>query len=544
MMCSPHVREKRNELLVGLAVAMVAFLVYANSLGNGFVWDDDVVIVANAALKGNALSLFSGIDVARATELNPYYRPLALLTFLLEERLHGLTPFLVRLFNVLLHAVNAFLVYRLAKSLIKNRSAALLTGLIFAVHPLQAEGVDFNAGGRNTMLAAFFILTSYLVHERSSRQEKTAGACAGAALFFAGLLSKETTLAIMPFIATLEITPLCGADAVRRRRAIVRLIPYAVCMAFYLVLRNNALSGAGIRMEILPGLGTRLLENLYIIPRYLLTVLCPTTLSSKYSIPDDLHLLALPLFVAWLCVIGSLVWLFTRGRSRATLFGLAWFTAFWLPVSGVFPIPSAPLADRYLYVPAIGLWLLVADQAVRLQPSRDVARRWGVLAAAVVLMTLAALTARRNRDWRSDVALFTRLVEQYPEQAFGHHNLGCAYMDKMKNIDLAEREFERALAIDPVFPRLRTQLGYVRLQRGDFEGALRHYAEAVKLNPADAEAHLNSGIALEKLGHYDEAIVEYRLFLATPGNELAGARPGAEQKVLGLSLLINGVGRQ
>lgn len=94
-MCSPHVREKRNDLLVGLAVAMVAFLVYANSLGNGFVCDDDVVIVANAALKGNALSLFSGIDVARATELNPYYRPLTLLTFLLEERLHGLTPFLL-----------------------------------------------------------------------------------------------------------------------------------------------------------------------------------------------------------------------------------------------------------------------------------------------------------------------------------------------------------------------------------------------------------------------------------------------------------------
>ena len=117
MKCSPHVREKRNDLLVGLAVAMVAFLVYANSLGNGFVWDDDVVIVANAALKGNALSLFSGIDVARATELNPYYRPLTLLTFLLEERLHGLTPFLVRLFNVLLHAANAFLVYRLRRAL-------------------------------------------------------------------------------------------------------------------------------------------------------------------------------------------------------------------------------------------------------------------------------------------------------------------------------------------------------------------------------------------------------------------------------------------
>ncbi len=82
--------NERSNLLVGLVVAVVALLVYANSLGNGFVWDDDVVIVANPALKGTALSLFSGIDVGRTAELTPYYRPLSLLTFLIEERLHGL----------------------------------------------------------------------------------------------------------------------------------------------------------------------------------------------------------------------------------------------------------------------------------------------------------------------------------------------------------------------------------------------------------------------------------------------------------------------
>ena len=536
--------EKRNDLFCGLAVALVAILVYVNSLGNGFVWDDDVVIVANSALKGTVLSLFSNIDTGRTAELTPYYRPLTIFTFLVEQRLHGLTPFLVRLVNVLLHAANACLVYRLARSRFQDKYAALLAGLLFAVHPLNAESVDFNAGGRNTMLAAFFILASYLVHERSARQEKFSGAIAGAALFLAGLFSKEIAVAILPFIIALEIFPLRGAGPVLRRRAAVRLIPYAACAALYLALRNNALSGAGVHVEILPGLGTRLLENVYIIPRYLMTVVWPTTLASTYFVPDDLHLLTLPLVGAWLCIVGMLGWLLTRGRSRAVLFGLSWLTAFWLPVSGIFPIPSAPLADRYLYVPAIGFWLLVAYHAVRLLPAHDAARRYGAVAAAVVLLVLAALTARRNLDWKSDVALFTRVVEQYPERAFGHHNLGCAYLDKEKNLDLAEREFAVALALDPLFPRLRTQMGYARMQRGDYEGALRHYAEAVRLNPNDAEAHYNSGMALEKLWRYDEAIVEYRLFLATPGNELADARPLAEERVRGLSRWLNEVGRK
>jgi hypothetical protein len=527
--------DNRHDLLFGLSVAALACVVYFNSLGNGFVWDDDIVILGNPALKGNPLALFSGIDSGRVSESTPYYRPLTQLTFMAERVLHGANPYYVRLLNVLLHAVNSFLVYRLARSSTLGLYGSFLAAALFAVHPLNAEAVNFNSGGRNTMLAAFFLLSSYLVHRWSQKNESITGAWGGAVLLMAGLLSKETALAILPLVIGSEYAAFRQRNVFSGRQSIIRFISYLAVVVGYLILRHNALLKAGVVIEILPGLTGRLLANFYIIPRYLLNVVWPGMLSPRYFIPDDLHLYALYLSVSWLLIGGVLWWLLTGGRSRTSLFGLAWTAAFWIPVSGIVPIPSAPLADRYLYVSSIGIWLIVADQLGLLIRSRGKIRNSVFAATAMILVVLASVTVRLNLAWCNDIALFSRLVRNYPERAYGHHNLGCAYLDKDKNLDRAEKEFEEALALDPAFPRLRTQMGYARLLRNDFHGALHHYKEALKLNPSDAEAHLNSGIAFENLKRYDEAIMEYRSFLATPATELPAARPEIEAKILMLS---------
>lgn len=525
----------KKEFLFGLLAAVVALLVYANSLGNGFVWDDNAVITGNPAVKGSALSLFRGIDTTRMTEPTQYYRPLTLLSFLVEDRLHGLTPFCVRLANILLHAANTLLLYLLARTLFTSRHASLLVALLFAVHPVHTEGVDFNSGGRNTMLALFFVLSAYLLHSRSVARANISGAYAGALMFLAGLLSKEFAVCILPFILAAEVPARVDRSPGRDGQLVARLTPYVVLLGLYVFLRNNALAMADVKMEIFPGLLARLQDDIYIIPRYLLTIVWPFALTSKYFIPDDLHALALPLFAAWFAILMSIGWLLARERSRATLFGISWAVSFWLPVSGIVSIASDPLADRYLYAPAIGLWIVAADQGLRMIPANVPWRRIAQVSMLIILVMLSLLTIRRNLDWRDDFTYFSRFVEEYPDRAFGYHNLGCAYLDKKRDLDGAEREFTKALSIDPAFPRLRTQLGYVSLLRGDYQRALVHYDEAVKLNLLDTEALLNRGIALERLGRYTEAVTSYRLFLNSPINELRGARPYAEERINALS---------
>jgi tetratricopeptide (TPR) repeat protein len=555
--------EQRRDILFGILVAVIAFLVYADSLGNGFAMDDFSVILNNPVLRGSPLDLIFSIDTTSDIQPVPYYRPLTYLTFLIEERLHGFTPFLVRLFNVLLHSANALLVYCLAIGLLQERRAAFMAGLLFAVHPLNSEGVNFNAGGRNTMLACFFVLAAFLSHRRGVIGKRFLWTLAGAAFFIAGLFSKEHAIAVLPFIIWLELSELSGDVSYSRLKAAWRLFPYAAGTGFYLVMRWITLNTHGVQTNIIPGLGAkvldslylipdmgeRLLNNLYIIPKYLLTVLWPTRLSSVYEIPSDIHLMALPVAAAWLVIIGIVIYLLTRGRTSASLFGLFWLFAFWLPVSGIVWFASSPLADRYLYLPAIGIWIIGADQFVRLIPSGRMSHRLAAAAAAVILLFLSALTIERNMDWKNDVTLFSRVVEDYPENPYGHAYLGDSYFVRGGGEDLllAEREFKKALDLQPMVYRnnrpippmyslmVNNKMGHIRLFRGDYEGALYCYSEALTIYPLDKEALLNRGKALEHLGRYGEAAADYRLFLSAPGREFAESRPYAEERVRELS---------
>jgi protein O-mannosyl-transferase len=528
----------RGGLRSVLCILLATVVAYATALNNGFVWDDIPIILQNQNLLNSPFSLLGGIDTCSSTDLTPYYRPFTYFSFLLDERLHGFTPWAMHLVNLALHAGVALLSYKLAQKHLPGTGSPLLVGLLVAVHPIHGEAVNFLSGGRNTLLSSLFVLAAWLWHEQSARSTRFPSALLGAVSFMAALLAKETALALLPFIIALEWSHLRSQTPIIQHRAVMRLAPYVAGVAVYWILRSNALASAGVAIEVFPGLGSRLLANLYIIPRYLLSIIWPLALSSKYPTPADLGTLVAPLLAAWLAIAAILGWTLSRGRSRASLFGLAWFTMFWLPVSGIIPFPSAPMADRYLYLPAIGLWLVGVDQASRLLSKAPLSQRIISLTVIFSLAALAIFSMLRTRIWQNDLTLFSHYAEQYPTEAFGHHNLGTAYLDQRNDLDQAEQAFLRALALNPTFPKLRTQLGYVYLKRGDYSGAQKHYSLAIAQNPLDAEALYNRAYSYENSGRYAEAIEDYRRFLAIRQTELASARPIAEERIRDLSLLL------
>ncbi|MDD2900122.1 MAG: tetratricopeptide repeat protein [Desulfuromonadaceae bacterium] len=350
-------------------------------------------------------------------------------------------------------------------------------------------------------------------------------------------MSKELALGVLPFIAALEIS-IWRNESQSRSRMLVRLVPYLLTTFMYWVLRSNAFALADVKLEIFQGMMSRLIYNVYIIPKYFFSLVLPINLSPFYLIPEELRPIALQLGLSWGIIVVVLWWLIKNGTQTTVCFGLAWLVIFWLPVSGIVDIPSSPVADRFFYLPALGAWILAGEHLARLYTTETGNKVFRHATIMVLFFCLAGLTFRQNQYWKNGVTLFSRVLQFAPESVYAYHNLGCAYLEEQKNLPLAEKAFTKAMMLDPAFPRLQDQLGYIRMQRGDYSGALQHYREAIRQNSLDAEAHLNSAILLEKLSHPEDALVEYQRFYASPGVELAGARDGVNIKMTELSRLI------
>jgi protein O-mannosyl-transferase len=532
-----HVKNISRSWLWGALVLLLAMLSYANTLPNGFVWDDEPIIVKNPLNRDSTaiVQIVKGLDTSRVTEKTPYYRPLTRVTYWAEYQVHGLNPTLCHLANVVLHAINAFLVYRLGLLLFALEFPAAVAAILFAVHPVNSEAVNF-LSTRNTLLSTLFVLAAFIAFIRGMEGGRGRAAIWTGIFFFGGILCKESALFLIPLL------PISVALLSQKppRESLYKSFPaVAICTVvaiLYLYLRQQVLNNAGITVNILPDLAGRLLDILYLIPCSFLPIIWPAQLSPYYPLPEAVVPLIPLLTVAWMAIVALVIWVFTRGRCAVTIVGLCWYVVFYLPVSGIIPIPSAPMAERYLYLPAIGVWIITAEIVRRCNLRYPAHRALVITAVALSVVTFGIRTVIRNLDWRSNYTLFSRLVETSPQQAFAHHSLGTAYLDDIKDLSKAQDELEKTLALDSYYPRTHTVLGYIQMQRGELGRADFHLTQAIIQDPNDAEAQYNKAIILEQLGKPAEAVQHLEKFLAINNPEFAASRSEAESKLRALKV--------
>jgi tetratricopeptide (TPR) repeat protein len=269
-----------------------------------------------------------------------------------------------------------------------------------------------------------------------------------------------------------------------------------------------------------------LADNVIVIPRYLGLVLFPSDLNITHS-------LSAPTFgsMPWLIPVWGaivvVVWLLLRTGSVPVRIGLLWFAINYLPISNIVPIPSTPMAERYLYLPAVGLWVIAADRGYALYGKLHNSKAL-VAAAALVVVLLGGLTASRSRDWRNDVDLFGSVVRAEPGSSFGHFNLGNS-LRAAGDLDGAEREWRETLRLDSAHSGAMTQLGSFAAIKGDFGTAEQWFRAAADADPGNAMARFNLALVLEKTGRSEEAAVQYDLFLRNVPLEYRAYIPRAEE---------------
>ena len=508
-----------------IAVLAIAIAVYANTLSHGFVVDDLPQIVENEWITGvgNLPVIFSHGVWEFEGRASSYYRPLIYVFYMATWYVVGRAPWGYHLVNVLLHGGASLLVlataYRLLRADLEREPSPWLTapfvaGLLFAVHPIHTEPVAWVAGIADVGMT-FFCLLSLWFYLRAEEGRPLALPLAALSYLLAALC-KETG-AIFPLT-------LVAYEAIFRRnrldtgRMAARLAAFAGAGGIYLALRIHALGGLAPTAGGVPlAPGQHALAALALFAGYVEKLVLPVSQSfwSVFSPPESL---ASPTALRALAVVVAAAlaaWLVGR-RSPAGCFGVVLIAIPLLPAFHLSALNQGlenALAERYLYLPSVGLALLggLASRWLRERTSPRLVVP--ALAVALVAGTFAAATVRRNPVWKDHLSLWTDVVRQSPGSAVARMNHGAALLYAGRKEE-GERELRAAVALRPELVEQQLAKGAAYAAKGLTKKAVLTFHMALALDPRSAPAHFNLGLTYEGRGWMDAAIGEYRAALA------------------------------
>ena len=461
-----------RERLVLLAAGLTAF---GASLGSGFHFDD-YAIFSDPALQ----SARGWLEVWAPLQT----RPLTYLTFWLNRQMGAGDPLGYHLFNLLFHLAAVLVAWECLRRLLPER-AALVAGVLFALHPIQSEAVDY-VWARGIVLAALFCFAALW-------QWLEGRAWIAVACFAGALLAKEECAAFPLLVIWLEWRgSLPGAR--RGKVALAAMLTLALAAGARVIWATAMIPGAtaGVHAGISPS--RYLLVQGAVVCRYLQLVVAPYGL----TVDPDIHPSLWVAIAAWALLAGATLWLLRRQRDCAT-----WWIAgliLLIPSSSIFPAADVS-ADRRMYIPMFAFAAAAALLLARVKAP-------AVLAAIALL--LAGLSVQRTMVWMTEESLWREAVERAPRKLRPKLQLARA-LPAAKGLEL----LATARLDAPYEPAVATETGKILLSEGQVEGALEEFGRALALAPMDARNMNNRGVALLALGQTEAARADFERALRT-----------------------------
>lgn len=473
-----------NKNLALAAIIIVNLLVWAASVANGFVYDDNTILIGNPWIRdpGRIGEVFSSSMMAFDPSQPPAntYRPMLYLVFMAEFAVFGLDPRWFHGVNVLLHAGNAVMLFMLTRRLIdsggqKSVLPALIAALVFSVHTINSEAVNWVSASAE-LLFTFCVFLAIYIH---IGRVNTSGRVASAMLFFIALLFKETAAAF------LALAVLCdsgsGKSVFRNWKAYAW---YAGAAAVYTVMRFNAIGGLMHHKQIDFSFVDAVINIFPLVSIYFAKLLFPVSLSAMYEFRPAVSVFDPRVLSGFGIAVVFMAGLFLARKKPLVFSGLAIMVLPVLPVLYVPALSSSAVADRYLYLPSAGLAMVLSAILYRVE-GKGLKIALAVSCAALIAWTVGSIA--RSKVWRSDLALWADAVQKAPGMPNAHYNYAWASHNA-----------------------------------GNLNEAVSHYQEASRLSPS-ADAHFNLGIIYLGQSLFDEAESEFRTALVIdPG--FSGAR--------------------
>ncbi len=478
-----------------LVPVVVALIVSANTLKDGFAFDDNEQVLRNELIKEvrNLPLVFTSSvwsfkeNAISPAPVDPYYRPLFMTLFMANYLLFGTSAWAWHLVSVLIHAGVTLLVFFVIKEATDKERLAGLAAVIFAVHPAHVESVAWVSGVTDPLMAVFALLAFYyyLTYRKNGRKRLLAYALL---FYLAALMSKETAAVEPLLILVCELfyfedeSPL-GARLLRSLRlAAWFLLPAAIYLAMRYQAIGSQLGGGGERLGLVPVMLTIPL----VIVKYLRLLFVPVGYSLQHHTAPVTSMLTLsfaaPLALIVVAAAGVLL-----AKSRSLTFAVGWFLVWLLPpLAGVRVFETAYLVqERYLYLPSIGICLVLA-LGLEWLAARELFGVRGRIAAAFVtlamVLTFGIVTVEQNRVWNDSLSLFRHSVATDPRSPVAHTELASEYFARGMRRE-AEEECRAALDIDPHWLDAYIHLSQFSYKAGKLNQAIDYLNRAESMMP-------------------------------------------------------------
>jgi protein O-mannosyl-transferase len=546
---TPRRRNAWTVPALGGLLLLAVGLVFGQTLRHAFVnYDDTVYAYENPHIRAGLTA--EGVFWAFSHSHAANWHPLSSLSHMLDCQLYGLNPGLHHLNNVLLHAGAAILLLLVLWRMTDALWPSALVAALFAIHPLRVESVAWVSERKDVLSGLFFMLTlaAYVAYARRPTFSLTRY-LAVIALFALGLMAKPV-LVTLPFLLLLldywplgrwgtgpffggktslankrlsenmDLSPSAPHDITAGAakigtvpwRLIVEKVPLLVLTVASCVTTIVAQGRAVIALDTAP-LGSRIANAVVAYAAYLGQFFWPRGLAVFYPHPRDSLLLG-QVAGASLLLIGitaaAVGW---RRRYPYLLVGWLWYLGMLVPMIGLVQVGRHAMADRYTYLPAIGLCLALVFGAAQVVAARPGWRRPAAMAAVGLLAAWMGCAWQQTTSWRNSETLWTRALACTHNNSFAYGNLGLALLESGRRDD-GIAQLQKSLEINPGYAKAQYNLGLALAAAGRTEEAIVHYQKAIALRPDYVDPHVNLGALLQQRGELAEAIAHYRRALA------------------------------
>jgi tetratricopeptide (TPR) repeat protein len=441
-----------------------------------------------------------------------YWHPLTWLSHMFDYHLYGLDPGMHHRTNLILHLINTLLLFLLLRKLTGALWKSAFVAALFALHPINVDTVAWIAQRKNLLSTVFWMLT-ILAYVNYSKQPNLFKYLLTAAVFCLGLMTKPM-LVSLPFVLLLiDYWPLGRFDfkgIPRFFHLVLEKIPFFILSALSVIMSSLSVKTFGTMAsgESIP-MTLRFGNALVAYIKYIGNMLWPHNLAIFYPYPQ-----VVPLWQAigaGAGIAGITIGVFLVIRAKPYLgVGWMWYLGTLFPVLGLVQVGLWPaMADRFAYIPFIGLFIMIAWGIPVVVPNWPYRNKVLAIISVFLLANLMASTWVQTKYWKESLTLYQHAVDVTENNDVMHYNLGVTYAERGRFAQ-AIRHYLKALQITPNFSQAHNNLGTVCLKLGRTNDAFRHYREALKVDPDFAEAHCNLGKILAEEGRSEEAIRHYR----------------------------------